>query len=64
MKCRIYGLVNNSQFNLCQKYIHIQQSVLITKESKLRPMHFRICFVCTTIIHFLDRDVKVKKITI
>ena len=22
MKCRMYGLVNNSQFNLCQKYIY------------------------------------------
>ena len=36
-------------------YICIQQSVLITKESKLTPM------VCTTILHFQDRDVKVTK---
>ena len=64
MKCRIYGLVINSQFNLSEIYIRIQQSVLITKESKLTHMLFRIYFVCTTIIHFLDRDAKVKKITI
>ena len=47
MKCRIYCLIINSQFNLFQKYTHIQISVLITKESKITPMLFRICFVCT-----------------